>query len=182
MAKYGWLLDLKRCIECRACESACKQWNGVETGIGVRYRIVQLRESGKFPTGVTQAASLACNHCDNAYCIKVCPVKAISRRADGILLIDQARCLGCRECEQFCPYQVLRFNTNTRRMEKCTQCADRIDQGLQPACATLCPTEALKWGEWSDIKDKGVDMIPGFTDPKYTRPNIRFIVEDWPAK
>jgi anaerobic dimethyl sulfoxide reductase subunit B (iron-sulfur subunit) len=182
MAKYGWLVDLKRCIECRACESACKQWNQVATGVGIRYRIVRTSEAGVYPKVATQAASLACNHCDEAWCIKVCTVKAISRRADGVVLIDSNKCFGCRECEKFCPYQQIFFNATSNKVEKCTMCADRIDQGLAPACATLCPTDALQWGEWSQIQDKGVGAIPGFTDPQYTKPNIRFIVGDWPKK
>ncbi len=67
MAKYGWLFDVKRCIECRACESACKQWNGVETGINVRYRRVTVSETGKYPDIKTQAVSHACNHCEEAW-------------------------------------------------------------------------------------------------------------------
>jgi len=183
MAKYGWLLDLKRCIECRACESACKQWNHVETGVGVRYRIVHTSETGVYPKITTQAASLACNHCDDYWCGKVCPTGAIGRRSsDGIVLIDQQKCIGCRMCEKFCPYQVPKYNPSTRKTEKCTMCADRIDSGLAPACATLCPTEALQWGEWEEISKHGSPFAPGFTDPKYTHPNIRFIVEGWPAK
>ena len=182
MAKYGWLLDLKLCIECRACESACKQWNGVATGIGVRYRVVKTRESGTFPQVTTQAVSLACNHCDNAWCMKVCTVHAISRRADGVVLIDAEKCVSCRQCEKFCPYQVPNFNASTKKMEKCTMCADRIDSGLAPACATVCPTGALQWGEWANIKGQGVGAVAGFTDPQYTRPNIRFIAEGWAIK
>jgi len=182
MAKYGWLLDPKRCIECRACEAACKQWNGVETGVGLRYRLVHVAESGKFPAVTTQALSLACNHCDNAWCVKVCPVKAIRRRDDGIVLIDRDACVGCRECEKFCPYQVPQFNATAKKVEKCTMCADRIDQNLQPACATLCPTEALQWGKWDDIRGQGTGQVAGFTDPQYTRPNIRFLTEPWAVK
>lgn len=182
MAKYGWLIDLKRCIECRACESACKQWNGVATGIGVRYRIVQTRESGTFPKVATQAVSLACNHCDDGWCIKVCPTKAMSRRADGLVLINTQKCIGCRQCENFCPYQAPAYNAKSGKMEKCTMCVDRIDAGLAPACATLCPTDALKWGDWSQIQGQGAGMVPGFTDPKYTNPNVRFIVDGWSGK
>ncbi len=182
MAKYGWLLDLNRCIECRACESACKQWNGVDTGVNVRFRRVYVSEAGVYPKVSTRALSLACNHCENAYCQKVCPVKAIARRADGIVLIDSSKCTGCRECEKFCPYQVPNFNPNKKKVEKCTMCADRIDQGLEPACATLCPTGALQWGNWDEIQNQGAGQVPGFTDPAYTAPHIRFVIEAWPVK
>lgn len=151
----------------------------METGIGLRYRLVRVTESGKFPAVSTQALSLACNHCDNAWCRKVCPTGAIWRRDDGIVLIDRELCIGCQQCEKFCPYQVPKLNNLTRKMEKCTMCADRVDEGLQPACATLCPTEALKWGKWDDIRDKGVAQVANFTDPKLTVPAIRFVNTAW---
>lgn len=179
MAKYGWLFDAKRCIECRACEAACKQWNGVETGIGVRYRLVRSRETGIFPNLTTEAMSMACNHCDNAWCMKACPVKAIWRRDDGVVLIDQDKCVSCRMCAKLCPYQAPQFNTLTKKMEKCTMCFDRVDQQLVPACANNCPTGALTWGKWDEIKDKGEDRVTGFANPAQTRPNIRFVTTGW---
>ncbi len=179
MATYGFLLDPKRCIECRACEAACKQWNGVETGVNVRYRKVRVSEAGKFPAVQTQALSIACNHCENAFCMKVCPVKAISRRDDGVVLIDQSKCVGCRECEQFCPYDAPQFNSHTKKMEKCTFCADRIDQDLAPACVAMCPTGALQWGKWEDISQTGAARVTGFNNPALTRPRIRFVTSPW---
>ncbi len=181
MDTYGWLLDPKRCIECRACEAACKQWNGVETGIGVRYRQVRVRESGSFPQVKAQALSLACNHCENPYCLKVCPTHSIWRRDDGVILINQDTCIGCRLCEEFCPYGVPQFNAARKKMEKCTMCADRIDQNLQPACAAICPTGALQWGKWADLKSKGADRVDGFANPNQTRPAIRFVTTGWSA-
>lgn len=180
MPAYGWLLDPKRCIECRACEVACKQWNGLPTGINVRYRRVELQEYGKFPEVRVQALSLACNHCDNPLCLKACPVKAIWRRdEDGAVLIDQERCVGCRFCEQFCPYDAPQFNVQLRKMQKCTMCYDRIAMGLEPACSATCPTGALKWGEWERIRNLGVAQIEGFKSPSTTRPRIRFVAGGW---
>ncbi|MEK7752434.1 MAG: 4Fe-4S dicluster domain-containing protein, partial [Acidobacteriota bacterium] len=103
----------------------------METGINVRYRRVRVSESGQFPNVRIQAVSMACNHCENAWCQKVCPVQAIWKRDDGIVLIDQDRCVGCRECEKFCPYDVPQFNAQRKKMEKCTMCADRIDLKLK---------------------------------------------------
>jgi Fe-S-cluster-containing dehydrogenase component len=181
MESYGWLLDPKRCIECRACETACKQWNQVEIGVGVRYRQVRVSESGTFPKVRMLAISAACNHCEQAYCMKACPPKAISRRADGIVLIDQDRCLSCRQCEAFCAHKAPQFNTRNRKMEKCTGCYDRIDAGLAPACATVCPTGALQWGKWSDISKMGSSTMEGFVG-EYTIPHLRFVTTPYPTK
>jgi Fe-S-cluster-containing dehydrogenase component len=95
------------------------------------------------------------------------------------VLINKELCIGCKLCVNFCPYQVPQYNAHTGKTEKCTMCADRIDQGLQPACATLCPTEALRWGDWEQIQTTGVSQVSGFTDPKYTKPAIRFVTTGW---
>jgi anaerobic dimethyl sulfoxide reductase subunit B len=179
MPSYGWLLDPKRCIECRACEVACKQWNNVDIGLNVRYRRVLTSESGRFPNLRTQALSMACNHCERPTCAMACPVKAISRRADGTVLIDTNKCVSCRQCENFCPYHAPQFNARTKKMEKCTMCADRIDRGLDPACVAVCPTAALTWGEWSEVSGKGADQVAGFNSPALTRPRIRFVTKGW---
>jgi anaerobic dimethyl sulfoxide reductase subunit B (iron-sulfur subunit) len=129
-----------------------------------------------------QALSGACNHCDNAWCMKVCPTRAISRREqDGTVQIDITRCIGCRLCEEFCPHHAPQFNRVTGKMEKCTGCYDRIELGMQPACSTLCPTGALQWGKWSDIQGKGSPNWPGLPGG-YTDPRIRYIVEDYPGR
>jgi len=181
MSSYGWLLDPKRCIECRACESACKQWNHVETGVNVRYRQVRLQESGTFPQARVQALSISCNHCENAYCVKVCPVKAISRRADGIVVVDTKRCLGCGMCGMFCPYGAPQYHAVTQQMQKCTMCVDRVDQGLAPACASACPTGALQWGNWDEIASQGAASIEG-CKPYQVEPHIRFVTTGWGTK
>ncbi len=182
MTTYGWLFDPKRCIECRACESACKQWNDVQTGLQVRYRLVDVRREGVFPRLTTLPYSSTCNHCENALCARACPMKAISIRADGIVLIDRERCAGCGFCQKFCPYHAPQLNTSLQKMEKCTMCADRIDAGLKPACVTLCPTGALQWGPWEEIRNKGADRMSGFSTPATTRPRIRFDTTAWPTR
>lgn len=182
MESYGWLLDPKRCIECRACETACKQWNQVEIGVGIRRRQVRVTETGVFPKVRIVAISAACNHCENAYCMKVCPVKAIWRRTeDGTVQVNQEACLKCRQCASFCPHHAPQFNERTGLMEKCTGCFDRTDAGLEPACATLCPTGALQWGKWSDISKKGSATMDGFLGD-YTKPHIRFVNTPYPER
>lgn len=177
--QYGWLLDYKRCIECRACEAACKQWNNLDTGI--QFRKVKISETGKFPNVRTQALSLACNHCDKPACLEVCPVKAITRNAaDGSVNIDQKACIGCQLCVKFCPYDVPVYSAKTRTVFKCTLCTDRLSEGLKPACATLCPTAALQFLPWEEIVAMDAsDKAPNFTDPSSTKPRIRFVDPTW---
>lgn len=178
MPQYGWVLDYKRCIECRACEAACKQWNGLETGI--RFRRVRIYESGQYPKVQSQALSLACNHCENPLCLKACPTKSMYRHpATGAVLIQQETCIGCGLCSDFCPYGAPQLNTKTMKMSKCTMCSDRLEQGLDPACVTLCPTGALQFGRWEDVENQGTDRAPNFPNPATTQPSIRFINPSW---
>ncbi len=176
MQTYGWLLDPKRCVECRACEVACKQWNQVPTGL--RYRLVRIHEN---TAGNVLALPGACNHCDNAWCMKVCPARAITRDAHGAVQIDTTKCFGCRQCYAFCPYEAPQWNEAKRVMQKCTMCADRLEAGEQPACATLCPTGAIRFGKWEEIQGKGSARIDHFSNPAGTRPRARFIVEGFPG-
>lgn len=177
--KYGWLLDTKRCIECSACEVACKQWNQVETGVNVRLRRLRVVETGTFPNARVSAISLSCNHCENALCMKACPAKAIWRRDDGLVIVNREKCLGCGQCRQFCPYEAPQMNQRTRQMEKCTGCFVRVEAELRPACATMCPTGALQWGKWQELSGQGTDRIEGFQSPTLTRPAIRFVTAPW---
>ena len=96
-------------------------------------------------------------------------------------LLDPKKCIGCRICEQACPYGVPQFNAATQKMMKCTFCYDRIEQNLQPACASLCPTGALQFFPWDDIKGLGTADQEGFFNPVYTRPAIRFVREGFPT-
>lgn len=183
MPVYGWLLDAKKCIECRACEAACKQWNKVETGLSVRYRMVHTYESGSYPNVSTMALSLACNHCDNPLCLRVCPTRAISRDGTtGAVLIDGSRCVGCQQCRAFCPYLAPQFNERTGKMEKCTLCNDRLGMGLEPACSSLCPTGALRFARWEEIEATGADQVAHFPTPRTTLPAIRFVTGTFPKR
>jgi len=112
-------------------------------------------------------------------CVRVCPAKAMHKREDGIVLVDIERCLGCGQCAQFCPYNAPQLNLATRKTYKCTMCADRLAQDLQPACATVCPTGALKWGKWEEIAIQGSERTGHFNNPALTRPHIRFQSADW---
>lgn len=179
MDTYGWLFDPKRCIECSACEAACKQWNKAPVGAGIRLRRVRIFEDGVFPQTKVVALSMACNHCDNALCTRVCPVQAMHKRPDGIVVVDTEACAGCGQCFQFCPYGAPQMDKAVRKTYKCSMCADRIDQNLMPACATVCPTGALQWGKWEEIAGQGADCVSHFNSPSLTQPHIRFQSVEW---
>jgi formate dehydrogenase iron-sulfur subunit len=99
-----------------------------------------------------------------------------------MVLVNEAECVGCGFCGEFCPFDIPRVNPNTRKMQKCTGCFDRIEQNLQPACVAVCPTGALQFGEWDRIQAQGSSTIEGFNNRAQTRPHIRFITDGWAAK
>lgn len=176
--QVGWLVNLERCIGCRACEGACKNEN--KTALGVRYRRVIPRESGTYPNVVRYFVTSACNHCKQPACLKSCPVDAITKRAkDGIVIIDQEKCIGCRRCEWACPYGAPQYNPETKKVEKCHYCYHRIDQGLKPACAISCMGIALESMTLAELEKTGTVQreIPGF-NPAFTNTSTRFV----PAK
>lgn len=186
MAQYGWTLDLKRCVGCHACSVACKAENNTEPqtspltvrngrAVAVNYRKVHYRWGGTYPKVTLTFVSTACNHCFEPACIKSCPVGAISKRsADGIVLIDQDLCIGCKYCIWACPYGAPQFNETTRKVEKCTFCVHRIGAGLKPACVTTCTGKALDFVTSFTQAQSGQSAPSGFANPMHTNPSILF--------
>ena len=172
MPKVGWIIDLKKCVGCRSCQVACKAEN--RTPLRTDWRKVVERESGKFPAVKREFISLACNHCDQPACLKSCPVNAISKRADGVVLIDQDKCIGCRYCTFACPYGAPRIDTDTNKVTKCTMCYHRLDAGLRPACEATCLTGAITFVP--DFTGTTEARPAGFNDPALTKPNIKFVL------
>jgi len=160
-----FVIDVGKCIDCGGCWVACKDINDVETGIE-RIRIVTLNE-GK--TG-EKSVPIQCFHCDHPACMLVCPQKAITKRDDGIVLVNQDKCVGCRYCLWACPYGTPQFKKMGSVMEKCTYCVERIDSGLRPACGGFCATKAIFVGKSaSEVDTKassiGAARVKGPTNP-----------------
>lgn len=193
MAQYGWTIDLTKCVGCHACAVACKAENNTEPqwtygspasdlavrngrAVAVNYREVFYRWSGKYPAPTLTFVTSSCNHCSDPACIPSCPVQGITKREDdGIVLFDYDVCIGCKNCMWACPYGAPRFNEATKKMEKCTFCAHRLDVGQQPACVTTCTGRALNFVTDFDPDQAGENAPAGFADPKHTRPSVLFV-------
>ncbi|KAA3608972.1 MAG: 4Fe-4S dicluster domain-containing protein [Planctomycetota bacterium] len=143
--KYGFLIDQRKCIGCHACTVACKAENHVPVGSFRTW--VKYTEKGTFPSVRRHFTVLRCNHCDNAPCVTICPVKALHKRPDAIVDLDRDQCIGCVACMQACPYDALYLNEDTGTAEKCHFCAHRVELDLEPACVVVCPEEAIVCGD-----------------------------------
>ncbi len=165
--QYGFYFDSDRCVQCHACEVACKSWNELE--LGTKWRRVADIWAGQFPNVTNKTVSISCMHCGRPACVDACPVKALSKRSeDGIVVVDQAKCTGCRSCAAACPFQIPQYG-QTGKMQKCNFCIPRLEQGKQPSCVATCPGEALRCGNLHDLlagsKRKSAERLPGPTDP-----------------
>ena len=140
--QFGFIFFKENCIQCHACEVACKSWRNVE--LGVKWRRVENIWEGVYPNVKCSSVSVSCMHCVEPACVEACPEEAISKRAeDGIVLVDSEKCIGCRTCFEACPFGVPRFGANDK-MQKCDRCISESESsGEDPPCVRTCPTRAL---------------------------------------
>lgn len=159
VGKKVFLIDVARCTGCNLCVIACKDehvgnsyppWTAPQPEIGHFWIAVQTAEKGRTPRVKVDHLPLLCQHCENAACMKVCPESAIKRRDDALVWIDPAVCTGCGLCREACPYGVIYLNTDRKIAQKCTGCAHRVDEGLLPRCADICPHQAILVGDEQD--------------------------------
>jgi len=167
----GFLFDLNKCTGCNACQIACSIEN--EVPLPLNWRQVISFNDQRYPTLPVFNLSLACSHCLDAPCLKFCPALAISKdEVTGAVLIDEKSCIGCRYCSWVCPYDAPVYNTIKGTMEKCTFCIHRLEENLEPACVTLCPTSALQMSDHpADYLHK---HIPGVTTVDI-KPAVQFV-------
>lgn len=144
--RYGMLIDLALCVGCNACSVACKQENGVPLGAFNTW--VESWDVEK--DGQISRANLPkqCNHCVDAPCVKVCPAEATYRTDDGVVLVDEEKCVGCGACVAACPFEARWLDAG--KAGKCTFCYHRISHGLLPACVGTCITRARYFGDLND--------------------------------
>ncbi|MBI2860004.1 MAG: 4Fe-4S binding protein [Chloroflexi bacterium] len=153
MTQRNLLIDSELCVGCQACEIACKQEHNLP--VGPRWiRVVQV---GPRPAGGRLVMSFhptRCMNCGKPPCVDACPEGAITKRADGNVLINEALCTGCMACIEACPFDAPQFNQETNTVGMCTLCAHRTDYGLMPACSLACPTGAIQFGEINSLIEK----------------------------
>ncbi|HIT51713.1 MAG TPA: 4Fe-4S dicluster domain-containing protein [Candidatus Aveggerthella excrementigallinarum] len=204
MTKLGMAVDLHRCIGCNTCALACKMQNNVPDGM-LWNRVLTEGcaqfdgAEGTYPNLTRTYLPIACQHCDNPACQKVCPTGATYTDDKGRVEIDYEKCIGCRMCMAACPYNARVFNWNEPArstgfdygdaavparsrgvMEKCTLCKERTDRGDVPMCVLCCPADARIFGDLDD-PDSDVSVAlrekEGFTllEEKGTRPKVQYL-------
>jgi len=177
-------VDASACSGCKACQVACKDRNGLSDGVLWR-RVYEVsggswqRDGAAWRQDISvYNLPLSCNHCERPVCAEVCPTKAITRRPDGIVLIDPDRCTGCRLCSWACPYGAPQFDAVAGVMTKCTFCVEDVDAGRPPSCVAACPMRALDFGTRAELAERhplatpdaaGVHPLP---DPTLTDPGL----------
>jgi anaerobic dimethyl sulfoxide reductase subunit B len=158
MSQLGFFVNSDACSGCRTCQVACKDKNNLAAGLHWR-RVYEVVAGGWLKKGdawtnsvVAYHLSVACHHCIEPVCGKQCSVEAIWKRPDGIVLIDQSRCIKCNKCRADCPYEAIRYEAATNTVSKCDFCADLIDAGQRPTCVSACPNRALDFGDLDDLR------------------------------
>jgi len=161
------LIDVTKCIGCKACQVACMEWNDTRDVIGtcrgvldnppdltenswtvMRYTEVEL-EPGKLEWLIRKDG---CMHCGNPGCLKACPAPgAIVQYSNGIVDFQEENCIGCGYCIAGCPFNIPRVSKKDSKVYKCTLCSDRVAVGLEPACVKTCPTGAIVFGSKEDM-------------------------------
>lgn len=147
--RYAMLVDLRRCIGCQSCTISCGIENATPIG-EFRTTVRQYEVTDEKQVVNNVLLPRLCNHCDNPPCVPVCPVQATYQRKDGIVVINNERCIGCAYCVQACPYDARFINEETKTADKCTFCTHRLEAGLLPACVESCVGGARIIG---DLKD-----------------------------
>lgn len=169
MAKQmAFYFDASACTGCKACQVACQDKNDLPPELlwrrVFRYGGGNWVEEASIPflyrpnNVYSYSVSTACEHCEAPICQEICPAGAVSKRSDGIVLIDDNKCIGCRYCQWACPYGAPAFDESKGVMTKCNFCYDLQDQGLNPACVDACVMRCLDYGDIDELRQKYGDL------------------------
>jgi anaerobic dimethyl sulfoxide reductase subunit B (iron-sulfur subunit) len=182
MAKQmAFYFEQKHCAGCKTCQIACKDKNDLR--VGQLFRKVyeccgggyQQQGGAVVPQVFAFWVSISCNHCISPVCVEACPTGAIQKQAeDGIVTIEQGRCIGCRRCVESCPYKAPQYNEVTGKADKCDFCRDYLARGKPPACVAACPLRALHYGPLDTLwlKYGRVNETKGMPSAAITEPAL----------
>ena len=154
--KYGIVIDASKCIDCKACMIACKVENNVPEGFWRNWirPLWDMSDSRR-----TEFQPGQCMQCETPSCVAACPVDATYKQADGLVVIDPLKCIGCGNCVTACPYGARYRDPSTRRADKCDFCEHRLKRGEEPACVVTCPTKARTFGDLNDPQSEVSRMV-----------------------
>jgi formate dehydrogenase iron-sulfur subunit len=173
-AEVAKLIDISKCIGCKACQAACMEWNDLRDEIGINegsyqnppdltadswtlMRFNEVEVDGRLEWLIRKDG---CMHCADPGCLAACPSPgAIVKYSNGIVDFVEENCIGCGYCETGCPFNIPRVSKRDRKFYKCTLCSDRVAVGLEPACIKACPTQALVFGTKEDMKTHAAERV-----------------------
>jgi formate dehydrogenase iron-sulfur subunit len=176
------LIDISKCIGCKACQSACLEWNDLRDEVGVNtgvydnphdlsestwtlMRFAEVEPDGQLEWLIRKDG---CMHCADPGCLKACPAPgAIVQYSNGIVDFISENCIGCGYCVKGCPFNIPRISKKDQKAYKCTLCSDRVSVGLEPACAKTCPTQAISFGTKQDMKQLAEERITDLKERGY---------------
>ncbi len=177
------LIDASKCIGCKACQTACMEWNDIRDEVGVNsgvydnpidltpksWTVMRFAEHEKEDGNLEWLIRKdGCMHCEDPGCLKACPSPgAIVQYANGIVDFHQENCIGCGYCVTGCPFDVPRISKQDNRAYKCTLCSDRVAVGQEPACVKTCPTGAIMFGTKEDMKIQAASRIEDLKERGY---------------
>ncbi len=178
------LIDVTRCNGCYNCQVVCKDehcgndWTPYakpQPETGQFWGKMNEYVRGQVPQVKMAYVFVPCQHCADAPCAAACAPKAITTRADGLVVIDPVKCTGCQACVSACPYGAIFYNAGLQLAQKCTGCAHLIDKGWkEPRCADACPTGAIHFGEEADIAQLPIAANAEVLSPNFgAAPNVR---------
>jgi len=180
---YAMALNYQNCINCKACETACKEENGVQLGADKQRIWVGMTEGTIFGKPYINLYPSQCNHCIDAPCVSVCPTYASHIVDGGIVKVDPSKCILCKGCMEACPYDARFVDDTMVAVDKCTFCDHRIDEYGTTACQATCPTKVRLFG---DLDDEESDLVQLLKTKKFffqkeesgTLPKLFYIVPD----
>jgi tetrathionate reductase subunit B len=181
---YAFVIDVSRCIDCRACQVACSVENQVPMS-HTRIWVQDLGVQGEFPDLKRTFVPYNCMHCDHPPCIEVCVSGATYKdKQSGLVMVDQEACIGCGFCVDACPYNVRYLDKERGVVDKCNACVQRLEQGLDPACVATCVGHSRHFGDLNDPNSeaskvlrnaKSILRLDYEKDGQDTDPNIYYI-------